>query len=295
MALAGSLAMTAMTAIWGLSFVVVKGALNYATPLWLNAIYFGIAAIIFLCINHSRLRHYTKGSLIASFFLGTLLFIANNTQIMGLEHTTASNTAFISCCYVLVVPIINAFYTKKPPVIEILLAIIALFGVMLLSQNTSFFLAKGDMFVLICAIAFGCHVVATDRYLLHYELTLLVTGQFVVMAILTLIAAALTAPPPLVWNQTLWLSILFNSLLTTALSFYVQAWAQQYVPPTQIAILFTLESIFGAFFGWLFFQETFTSLQAIGAALLIVCTVLIALYPAWQNKHKKTKDYPTQF
>jgi len=287
MAVAGSLAMTAMTAIWGLSFVVVKGALDFATPLWLNAIYFGIAAIIFLMINAKHLKEYDKGTMGACLALGILLFIANNSQIMGLAETTASNTAFISCFYVLIVPIVNSYYTKKFPGVEIILAVIALFGIMLLAQNTALLPGKGDLLVLLCAVAFGFHVVATDRFLLKHKLSLLVTGQFVVMAVLTLIAALVTAPPPQEWSRILWISILFNSLLTTALSYFVQAWAQQYVSPTHIAIIFTMEAIFGAFFGWLFFQEMFNGQQYVGAAVLIFCNIAIALYPAWLAKRRK--------
>ncbi len=286
MAVAGIFAMTAMTAVWGLSFVVVKGALDFATPLWLNAMYFSIAAIIFLIINRKHLKEYNYGSITACLVLGGLLFIANNSQIMGLSQTTASNTAFISCFYVLVVPIVNSYYTKKFPGMEIILAVIALAAIMLLSKNTALMPGKGDLLVLVCAVAFGFHVVATDRFLLKHKLTLLVTGQFVVMAVLTLIAALATAPPPQEWSRILWISILFNSLLTTALSYFVQAWAQQYVSPTQIAIVFTMEAIFGAFFGWLFFQEVFTGQQYLGAVILLFCNIVIALYPSWQNKHR---------
>ena len=49
------LALAGAAAIWGGSFVVIKGALDVVPPCWLMCVRFALAALVLGCVFHRRL------------------------------------------------------------------------------------------------------------------------------------------------------------------------------------------------------------------------------------------------
>jgi drug/metabolite transporter (DMT)-like permease len=54
----------------------------------------------------------------------------------------------------------------------------------------------------------------------------------------------------------------------------MQVWAQRHTPPTDAAILLSLEAVFAVLFGWLLLGEVLSPIQAIGCGLIFVAVLL---------------------
>ncbi len=110
--------------IWGAAFVAQRVGMDYMGPFTFNAVRFALGAIALLPliyrIDREKKRDGTyqevdsgsffKGSLIA----GGALFLGATLQQWGLIYTTAGNAGFITGLYVVFVPILGLFSSRKP-------------------------------------------------------------------------------------------------------------------------------------------------------------------------------------
>lgn len=122
------------TAIWGSSFSIIKNALTSITPLWFVSLRFSISIIILALICAKRFKHMNKGLLKEGIIIGIPLSLSYIFQNLGLMNTTASNTAFITSTYVVIVPFIMWLVYRKIRPANFIIAIVTLGGLALLSQ-----------------------------------------------------------------------------------------------------------------------------------------------------------------
>ena len=99
-------ALVLVTLIWGITFIMVKDALNDAGPFAFGALRFTIAGILTLIVVNKSIFTLTKIELIGGFVCGFCLFCGYAFQNFGLMQTSASKSAFITSVSVLIVPII---------------------------------------------------------------------------------------------------------------------------------------------------------------------------------------------
>jgi drug/metabolite transporter (DMT)-like permease len=65
-------------------------------------------------------------------------------------------------------------------------------------------------------------------------------------------------------------AILVTGILGTAVAFTIQAWAQQFLPPTNTALIFALEPVFAWLTSYVVLGEQLGRRAALGAALILV-------------------------
>ncbi|MFH2056933.1 MAG: DMT family transporter, partial [bacterium] len=100
------------TVIWGTTFVVVKEALEFINPLTLVAWRFLLAAsvlAIWLLLRRKPLLSNWRPGVT----LGILLWLIYAPQTIGLEITTASNSAFITGMFVAFVPLFDWIFLRQ--------------------------------------------------------------------------------------------------------------------------------------------------------------------------------------
>jgi drug/metabolite transporter (DMT)-like permease len=89
------LALLLTTVIWGATFPATKAALEQITPLSFLLLRFFIGTLLilaWLAVSRRRL-HYDRAVLKASALTTVFLFFGYLLQTVGLEYTTASNSA----------------------------------------------------------------------------------------------------------------------------------------------------------------------------------------------------------
>ena len=271
-----------VVAVWGVTFVLVKDALNDASPLLFNLIRMTIAAIALVIINHRHLKNLTRRSLISGLIVGLFLAAGYQFQTAGLARTTAAKSAFITGLVVVFVPAFTIFPILRPANAHAprwataIGALLAFSGLLFLTtptgttwQNLFSSIGLGDLLTLICAIAFAGHLLSLAHTSQKVPTAQLATLQIGTAAFIMAITLPLGGKAHLTITVRLLIALGITSLVATAAAFTIQSWAQQHLPPTHTALLLTLEPVFAALTSVLFLHEHLGQRALIGAALIL--------------------------
>ena len=271
-----------VVAVWGVTFVLVKDALNDASPLLFNLIRMTIAAIALVIINHRHLKNLTRRSLISGLIVGLFLAAGYQFQTAGLARTTAAKSAFITGLVVVfvplftIVPILRPANAHAPRWTTAIGALLAFSGLLFLTtptgttwQNLFSSIGIGDLLTLICAIAFAGHLLSLAHTSHKVTTAQLATLQIGTAAVIMAITLPLGGKPHLTITLRLLIALGITSVVATAAAFTIQSWAQQHLPPTHTALLLTLEPVFAALTSIVFLHEHLGQRALIGAALIL--------------------------
>ena len=89
-------------------------------------------------------------------------------------------------------------------------------------------------------------------------------------------------------SPILWLALLISSLLSTALAFTVQAWAQQVTTATRAALIFALEPVVAWVFAFTLMGERLPTRAIFGACLILAGILVAELKPIRLEQHPST-------
>lgn len=270
-ALIGRSALIATTLIWGMSFVVFKSALEDITPLWVLAIRFGGAALIMLLAAIPKLKELDKNYIKGGAIMGLCLAAAYTLQTYGLVYTTPGKNAFLTATYCILVPFLCwLLFKKKPDRYNVSAAVICLVGMGFVCLNDDLSVNLGDMLTVSCGLFFGLHIIATSHYVECRNVLLLTMLQFAVAGALCLVFAMLFEPRPANIPGSSWVSIAYLTVVCTGVCFFLQTVGQKYTPPSAVAVIMTLESVFGTALSIIMGQENITVKIAFGFCLIFV-------------------------
>jgi drug/metabolite transporter (DMT)-like permease len=88
-------------------------------------------------------------------------------------------------------------------------------------------------------------------------------------AALLMFATVPLQPLHVIWSrQVLW-AILLTGTLCTAAAFTIQAWAQQFTPPSHTALIFVLEPVFAGLTSFFMIHERLGVRATLGALLIL--------------------------
>ncbi len=209
---------------------------------------------------------------------GGLLFGASTLQQVGIKTTTAANAGFITGLYVVIIPILLFIFTRqKIHWSTWVAALFAVTGTLFLSTGGAFNPAPGDWFELGGAFLWAAHVIVVGRMARRMDNLVFSFGQFAITAVLNGTCALLfesTLPPP---AQPAWLAVLYSAIFPVGLGFTLQVIGQRNAPTTDAAILFSMEAVFAALFGYWLLNETLLPLQIFGCLLILTAMLLAQL------------------
>lgn len=266
-----------VTAIWGCTFVVVKGALADASPLPFLAVRFMLAGLLLLAIlGRGRVD---RATILPGSILGLFLFAGYLFQTWGLIYTTPSKSAFLTGFSVILVPVIMMLSGFRMASATLVGGVLGLFGIYLLVAPSGVAAVnRGDLLTLAGALSFAVHIVLVGHYTKKFSFLHLVPVQVLVVGLLSLGAL------PFVPDQTLHLTgrlvgaILVTAVLATGVAFSVQNWAQQYTPAAHTALIFALEPVFAALSSWLVIGEHFGGRVLLGSGLILAGMVISEIW-----------------
>ena len=267
-------ALILVTAVWGLTFVQVKDAVELYPLFAFLAVRFAIASLALAPPAARRLGSLGREGVTVGVFLGGLLAFAFALQTAGLERTTVTSAGFLTGLYVLLTPLlaVGLLRTRLPR--ELWLAVaVAVAGLVLLGGAPSGSL-EGNFLVLLSTIAMALQIVVLERYAARFDafaLTLVeMLTMFVAFTAIALVLGDLSVPR----GSTVWAALLVTGLFASAFAFLVQVWAQRAVSATRIAVVFSLETVFAGFFGVVLDGDRLGALGWTGCALIFIGIVL---------------------
>lgn len=287
------LCLALVAAIWGGSFVVIKGTLDAVSPAWLMAIRFLLATLAVGVLFRRRLRENLDGShLVAGALLGVASGTAYVVQNLGLADTTPGRNAFLTATYCVMVPFINwAVSRVRPGASSLVAAVLAVGGVGLiaLGGDLSLTMSWGDWMTLLSAVLFALHIVLVARFSAAHDVMTLTVVQLAVSAVVAVVAALALEPLPAVSafaEPGVWASLAYLVLLSSCFCMVMQNVGQEHVPPAQAALLLSLESVFAVVASVIFYGEEVTPRLALSFATIFAAVLVSELGSSWLARRR---------
>ena len=265
---------------WGVTFLMVQEAIN-STPVYSFLFFrFGLATVLMFFIAYKYLKEINKKTVFTGILLGIFLFSAFATQTFGLAYTKSSIVAFITGLNVICVPFLAYFIFKDHVRKNVFIAsLIAVLGLYLLTMSGELTLGLGEFLTLICAFLFALHIIFTGKYSKEVNVYLLVLFQLSTVTILSLIfSLSLDSTTfDLNYDYTFFKAVIVTAVFATVYAFLIQTYMQQFTTATKTAVIFTMEPVSAAIYGYVAGAEVLTSIQITGAVLIIVATLVAEL------------------
>lgn len=211
---------------------------------------------------------------------GAVLFIASNLQQVGLVSTTAGNAGFISCLYVVMVPLFAFFAGKASGGLIWAGALLAVAGLWFLSVGAGFTMAPGDGLELVGAFFWTLHILLISRLASHMEVLEIAVGQFAVCAALSGIVALAREPAPFAGLLPAAIPILYGGIFSIGVAYTLQIVAQKTAHPAHASIILSMEALFAGIGGVLLLDEPLTLRLAAGGSLMLAGMVVSQWQPA---------------
>ena len=268
-----------VTILWGLTFPVIRIAVQDLDGRYFVAIRFWIAFLAFIPIglwvgiSRDKLRE-TRGPGILTGFLMSMVFLF---QTIGLQTISSPRAAFITSSYVIFVPLISPFFGRKMPSLgEFVASFVALTGLFLImNPDTTTGVSSGDLWVLGCAISSAVGIQTLARLLKkNLDIMALIVWQLGTIAFFSTLTI-LVGPPAtlLTFSQPAWISLLICALGVTLGAFILQVKCQKLLPPERVALVYSLEPIFAVIFGYLILGELLTLRSLLGGLLILSAVI----------------------
>ena len=269
-----TVALILVTAVWGVTFVQVKDAVELYPLLAFLAIRYVIATAALAPIALRRLGGFGREGLVAGAVLGSLIALGIGLQTAGLERTTVTSTGFITGLYVLFTPLLGLALFRTPIPRSLWAGVaLALVGLALLAgvpQGSG----RGDLLVLVSAFVQAVHIVMVERYANRFDVFALTFVQVAAAAVAFGAVSLAFEEPTVPRGWTVWSALIVTGLFAVAFAYVVQVWAQRRVSATRIAIVFSLETVFAGLFGYLLAGDRLGALGFAGCAAIFAGIVV---------------------
>jgi len=273
-----------LTAVWGSTFFLIRDLVETVPPTDFLAVRFSIAAVLMLVIFWPHVRRLRRHEWVVGLGLGAVYGLAQLLQTIGLAHTDASVSGFITGTYVVLTPVFSALLLgeRLPPSTwgAVALATVGL-GVLSLRGGLSFGL--GETLTLACAAVYALHIIGLGRWSTPSHATGLAAVQMIAIAVVS-VGSAVPGGIVLPSGTGQWTAVLYMATAAGVLALWVQTWAQARMSATRAAIVMTLEPVFAAFFAVAAGQESPTWRMVVGGVLVLTAMYLVELRAAARRR-----------
>lgn len=162
---------------------------------------------------------------------------------MGIVYTTAGNAGFITSLYVVLIPfVLLVGWREKPHWLSVVAVGMAGVGAYLLSTGGRFEIQRGDALELNGALFWALHVVVLGKFASKFEPMSFSVGQLLVCGFLNLFLGLFMEQPIFTWSLVG--ATVYTVVMSLGLCYTLPVWAQRHTPPSDAALILSLESVF---------------------------------------------------
>ncbi|KQQ67181.1 DMT family transporter [Microbacterium sp. Leaf320] len=264
-------ALIAVTAVWGSTFLLVHWAMQHSGPWFFVGIRFLVAGLISVVIFRRVLRGIRWRDIGAGVAIGVMIYLGYGLQTVGLQTIDSSTSAFITAMYIPLVPLAQwAVFRKRPPAMAFVGAGLAFLGLMLIAGPDAFALTlgSGEILTMISTLPIAAEIILISVFAGRIDL-----GRITVIQLLTAgVLGILTMPvvgeglPEFSW---IWVGCAIGLGAASCIIQLTMNWAQKSVSPTRATIIYAGEPVWAAAIGRIA-GERLPVTALIGGALVVL-------------------------
>lgn len=294
----GSLILCVVAVIWGTAFSAQRAGMESIGPFAFNGIRFALGCVSLLPLLYYLRRQKTpekrrsdcRAAWKAGIVTGLIMMIDLSFQQVGLVYTSAGKAAFITCLYLILVPLAGVFLRRRIAAHIWAGAVLSLAGLYFLCVTKGFVIGFGDMVMLGSAVFGAVHILAIGYYARHVDSMELAVCQFFVCAAASMLVAI--GIEEIRWSFVVnaAIPILYGGFLSVGVAYTLQIYGQKYADPAHAVIIMSLESVFGAISGYLFLGEVLTMSQIGGCGLMLTGVLISQLGILYRYKFGRGDD-----
>ena len=279
--------------IWGTAFIAQDMGMDYIGPFSFTAgrMFLGFVALVpfFFIFEFKKVmkdRLSLKIIFIYLFFLGFLLCGGNALQQYSLLYTDVANSAIFTIFYVLIVPILSYYLFSKKIHWSVWPAVlVCIIGGFLLTELDNITVRLGDTLVLLGAFFWAFHIVFISKFLkiFNYPMTIAM-GQCLLGSLIAFVPSIAMENVSLANLLMEKEELLYAGVLSSGIAFLLQIYSQQNLSPAPVAIIFSLEGVFAAIFGWILLSQFLSGMKIFGIILILSAVIFSQLSPTYDKR-----------
>ena len=292
--LKGSFMLLVAAVIWGSAFVAQEEACKFIGSFTLNSMRSFVGALVLIPVvlifkksrekqSGQKEKTLTKPLIIGGICCGIALSVAANLQQFGiifnaeLSEGGSGKAGFITAMYIIFVPLISMFTGKRVRISVILGVIIAVLGLYFISVKDGFTVSRGDIVLLLCAVAFSGHIMIIDRFVSRVNGVAMSCIQFFTVGIVSGVLMLIFERDSLSVYNLLHAAvpILFCGVLSSGIAYTLQILSQKLCEPTVASLVMSLESVFAMVTACVFYLVLPTGREFVGCVLMMIAIFLV--------------------
>ena len=279
--------------IWGTAFVAQDMGMDYIGPYTFSAVrlllgFFTLLPFFFI-FEFKKVKE-TKLSFekifIYLFLLGFFLAGGNIFQQVSLLYTDVANSAVFTVLYVVIVPIIAYFlFSKKIHNSVWPSVLMCLVGGLFLSELGNLRVRFGDSLVVVGAFFWAFHIVFISKFLkiFNYPITI-ATFQCLSASLISFIPAFSFEFISLKLISMETAELIYAGVLSSGIAFMLQVFGQQNLSPAPVAIIFSLEGVFGSIAAWIVLDQYLNEFKIFGIIIILSAVIFSQLAPMYGKR-----------
>jgi drug/metabolite transporter (DMT)-like permease len=273
-----TLGLLSVTVAWGSTFFLIKDVVERMPVLDFLAIRFLVAGVAMALLAPRAVSRLTPVERRQGLALGAVYGLAQILQTVGLQHTAASVSGFITGMYVVFTPLFAGLLLRTRVGAVAWSAVgLATAGLAFLSLD-GLSIGYGEALTLGSAALYALHILGLGAWSTARSAYGLSVVQMATIAVVCLVAAApggMTLPP----DRGAWVAVIYTALVAGCFALVVQTWAQAHMPPTRAAVVMTMEPVFASAFAVTLGDERLTARMLVGGAMVLAAMYLVELGP----------------
>ncbi|PLT45982.1 Permease of the drug/metabolite transporter (DMT) superfamily [Paenibacillus pasadenensis] len=269
-----------VTLCWGSAYLLLKAAMEAVEPLMLIGLRFMIGFLIAGAILYPRLRKATRRTVALAAMQGALLFLISVTVTFALKSTSTANASFLLSLTVIFVPLLSATFLRQKLTPQLTAGIgFAIAGIGLMTLKMPLSMQPGDLLCMLAALINATYVLLTSRAAKEVDTINLGVLQLGFAGLFGLIFAGFMGQLSLPSTGGGWGAILALAVVCSAFCYIAQPAAQKFTTASRAGLIFSMEPVFAAMFGFLVVGEMLSA-QGYAGAALVLTGVLVSEYGA---------------
>jgi drug/metabolite transporter (DMT)-like permease len=270
-----------VTIVWGSTFLIIKDTVSTVNEFLIVFIRSALAfaAILIYQLFNDWKKLFNKRNLLYGSIMGVLMAITYGAQTIGLKYTSTGHSAFITSSAVIVVPfILFILYKEKLLKIDLISVFIVFTGLFLLTYDFETKMNIGDIITIITAISYAFHVILAGRFVKKSDTISIITYQFFTAALVGLVAFLFANHETVIISNKAWASLIYLGLIGTLFCYFIAVWVQKYVSSLKVTIIFSLEPVFAAIFGYFIINEVLNPKELVGAGFILAGVLIHSIF-----------------